>query len=56
MKKEVVVKMLDTAWIYRDDVGKKTTYKDLVQVLGKAPASILDTEFVRVLIENFYDD
>ena len=56
MVRRVEVKMLNSAWIYQDITGEKTSYKDLVQVLGDAPPSVLDTEFVRALIENFYDD
>jgi hypothetical protein len=56
MVRRVEVKMLNSAWIYQDDAGEVKSYKDLVQVLGDAPPSVLDTEFVRALIENFYDD
>ena len=56
MKKPVEVRMMETGWIYKNDAGEKTSYKELVQVLGQAPAWILDTEFVKALIENFYED
>lgn len=48
--------MLDTAWIYQDAQGKKKDYRDLIQVLEVAPTSMLDTEFVRALVEQFYDE
>ena len=56
MVRRVDVKMFNTAWIYQNDAGEEKSYRDLVQVLGDAPPSVLDTEFVRALIENFYDD
>ena len=56
MQKRVEVKMLDTAWIYQDAKGEQTDYRDLMQVLETAPTSMLDTEFVRALVENFYDE
>jgi len=48
--------MLDTAWIYQDAKGEQTDYRNLLEVLDVAPAYMLDTEFVRSLVENFYDE
>ena len=48
--------MLIIDWIFKKNKdGEMTTFADLVEVLSRAPESVLSTQFVRTLVENFYD-
>ena len=48
--------MLNIDWIFKKDkYDKESTFADLVEVLSRAPESVLSTQFVRTLVENFYD-
>ena len=47
--------MLTSDWIYKKGSGLKTNSEDLVEVLARAPESLLSTDLMKTLVENFYE-
>ena len=55
--KKIILKMLFIDWIFKpSQQGVITNFGDLVRVLAKAPESVLNTDLVKKLVENFYKD
>ena len=47
--------MLTSDWIYKKGSGVITNSKDLVEVLARAPESLLSTDLMKTLVEDFYE-
>ena len=55
-EKKIHLKMLLVDFIFNPKKnGGRTNFGDLAKVLAKAPESVLNTELVKTLVENFYD-
>ena len=55
-EKKINLKMLLVDFIFNPKKnGGRTNFGDLAKVLAKAPESVLNTELVKTLVENFYD-
>ena len=54
-EKKIHLKMLLIDFIFNSEKnGVRTNFGDLAKVLAKAPESVLNTELVKTLVENFY--
>ena len=55
-EKKIHLKMLLVDFIFNPKKNRgRTNFGDLAKVLAKAPESVLNTELVKTLVENFYD-
>ena len=55
-EKKINLKMLVVDFIFNPKKnGGRTNFGDLAKVLAKAPESVLNTELVKTLVENFYN-
>ena len=55
--KKIILQMLFIDWIFKSRTnGSMSNFGDLVKVLAKAPESVLNTDLVKKLVQNFYKD